>query len=279
MASFFRKFPFDIYSLDNGKNYSIVIDILKRVKYKNSFLQNSYSYYTYSVKDGESAEDIAFKYYGSPYYSWVIYLANNIENPYYEWILDSNKFEKFLKHKYSTYTFTVSGNTTFPEYNETGYRKPINVYHQVIQQVANSSSLIKNTVGKFYLYKPFITNGSMNKVSLVPIEGMITDLSGYLSIVDDYSSTNNDMKVVSYSENDNEDWRTFINQFVHHYEDNNGNEVYYNPTDITDAYNSTTALPVTFFDYEDKLNESKRTIKLIDKIYLQQIEADLGTIL
>lgn len=277
MAAFFRKFPFDIYSLDNGKNYSIVIDILKRVKYKNSFINNTYAYYDYSVKDGETAEDIAFKYYGSPYYSWIIYLANNIQDPYYDWVLESYNFEKFLKHKYSTLSFAVSGSTTFPDYTYTGYKKPIKVYHQVIQEVG--TTLLKNTVGKFYLYKPTIINGSMNKVSLVPIEGMITDISGYLSIIDDYSSKDFDMKIISYQENNNDDWRQFINQFVHHYEDSNGIEVYYNPSDVTDAYNSNQAIPVTFFDYENRINESKRSIKLIDKIYLQQIEADLESLL
>lgn len=59
-------------------------------------------YYDYLIKDGERADLVAYKYYGDERYDWVIYLANNIHDPYYQWPLDSRAFETYLRATYGS---------------------------------------------------------------------------------------------------------------------------------------------------------------------------------
>jgi len=59
-------------------------------------------YYDYLVKDGERADTVAFKYYGDERYDWVVYLANNILDPYFQWPLDSRAFEQYLRSQYGS---------------------------------------------------------------------------------------------------------------------------------------------------------------------------------
>jgi hypothetical protein len=54
----------------------------------------------YTVKQNERAEDIAQFYYGSVDYSWLVYMANQIVDPYYEWPMDEETFNNYLIAKY-----------------------------------------------------------------------------------------------------------------------------------------------------------------------------------
>ena len=42
------------------------------------------------------------RYYDDPQLVWLIFLANNILDPYYDWPLPQNQFGDFLISKYGT---------------------------------------------------------------------------------------------------------------------------------------------------------------------------------
>lgn len=56
----------------------------------------------YLIKDWEAPEEIAHKLYGSCDYEWVILLANNIINPYTDWLLTNYELEQYIKNKYGS---------------------------------------------------------------------------------------------------------------------------------------------------------------------------------
>jgi hypothetical protein len=92
---YFNYFPVLKYG-----NHSIR-DITKRIKI-NGFVTNPFVFLPYTVKEGEKAEDVAFFYYGSVDYTWALYLANDIIDPYYDWAMDQSTLDTFVAHKYST---------------------------------------------------------------------------------------------------------------------------------------------------------------------------------
>ena len=55
----------------------------------------------FTIKEGERAEDIADYYYGSVDYTWLVYLSNNILDPYHEWPMAEAEFNQYLIEKYS----------------------------------------------------------------------------------------------------------------------------------------------------------------------------------
>lgn len=84
-----------------------VKDITRRSNFVKSIANNPYLYYPYTVKEGERPEDIAEFYYGSVDYVWLVYLANNILDPYYEWPMDEKTFNNYLVSKYSDFSGEV----------------------------------------------------------------------------------------------------------------------------------------------------------------------------
>lgn len=95
MASYFENFPVIEY---NGKR---VRDITRRNEFLNSVRTNPYLFLPYTVKEGERAEDVANFYYGSTDFVWLVYLANNIVDPYHQWPMDEFTFNEFLIEKYA----------------------------------------------------------------------------------------------------------------------------------------------------------------------------------
>lgn len=92
---YFENFPVINYQ---GRR---VRDISRRSSFLTAVQNNPYLYYPYTVKANERAEDIANAYYGSVDYVWLVYLANNIIDPYHQWPMDENTFNDYLVDKYT----------------------------------------------------------------------------------------------------------------------------------------------------------------------------------
>lgn len=91
---YFENFPIIEYE---GRR---VRDITRRGAFLKSLQNNAFLYYPYTVKEGERAEDIAEFYYGSVDYVWLVYMANNIIDPYHEWPMDPQTWNDYLVEKY-----------------------------------------------------------------------------------------------------------------------------------------------------------------------------------
>lgn len=95
MSKYFTNYPTIQYQ---GKQ---VRDITRRSKVRDSILNDPYIFLPYTLRDGEKPEDIAKLYYGSVNDTWLVLLANNIGDPYYEWPLSDNEFDQYFINKYS----------------------------------------------------------------------------------------------------------------------------------------------------------------------------------
>jgi hypothetical protein len=91
---YFENFPVIEYE---GRR---IRDISRRSNFVRAVSNNPYLYYPYTVSEGERAEDIANFYYGSVDYVWLVYMANNIIDPYHEWPMDPQTFNDYLVEKY-----------------------------------------------------------------------------------------------------------------------------------------------------------------------------------
>jgi len=94
MAKYFEDFPVIEYE---GQ---LVKDLTRRNSFTKVVSQNPLVYLPYTVEEGERPEDIAQFYYGSTDYTWLVYLANNIMDPYHEWPKSVAEFNDYIKAKY-----------------------------------------------------------------------------------------------------------------------------------------------------------------------------------
>ena len=98
--SYFDKFPKIYYDANGDGKYKVMTDILSRVKLTANIKENLLEFDYYNVKDGETPEMIAHKYYGDINLHWTILVANNIVDYYEDWPMSVQRFEEFVKEKY-----------------------------------------------------------------------------------------------------------------------------------------------------------------------------------
>jgi len=97
---YFKEFPLYQYDFDNkGQSAKLVTDILRRVALNAKVRANSLVFDNYDVKEGETPEIVADKYYGESQYHWVVLLVNDITG-WFDWPLDSVTYSKYLLDKY-----------------------------------------------------------------------------------------------------------------------------------------------------------------------------------
>ena len=104
MANYFRNLPkvkYDINGAEPNK-YLNVTNIMKRISFKPSVIEDISDYYPYRVKDGERPDIISHQKYGSVAYAYLIMLINDIYDPLFDWPLSSQQFEKYLVNKYGS---------------------------------------------------------------------------------------------------------------------------------------------------------------------------------
>jgi hypothetical protein len=102
MANYFNNFPLTFYTLDDrGTNLDTVTNIISRFKFQSALEENAASFYRYDVKDSDTPESIATKYYNDPEKHWIVLMFNNIIDPQYDWPLNYSNFIKYVNEKYS----------------------------------------------------------------------------------------------------------------------------------------------------------------------------------
>jgi hypothetical protein len=78
------------------------IDITERVVTLSSVQRNPYVYYPYDITNGIRPDQIANDTYKDPFTSWVLYISNDIVDPYYEWYMNQEQFDDFIVLKYGS---------------------------------------------------------------------------------------------------------------------------------------------------------------------------------
>ena len=254
--AFFVKFPALQYDLDiaTGKklaNPRIVTDIFKRIIIKRNLQEAATVFTKYIVKDEDTAEIIAHKLYGSAGLHWLVYLPNEIINPFFDWPLSERKLVPFIEKKYPGSTFFLDP----AQINGDGFLEGVAVSTTsgaigTVTKVDTtlSSLVVENILGVFQEGDTLIQDVG----TLVPVTATLT-------------------RLVARSKD-----------ALNHFEDEQGN--YLNPVSFRNGYIQggfgfpPTVNVITNDGYERDQNESKRQIRLIDPAHIDVMLRDLETI-
>jgi hypothetical protein len=124
MANFFSKYPKLLI------NNRLVTDLIARTAIRDKYSDRLSIFYPYQLQEGDTPELIAFKYYGDAEKHWIVLLANDIINPFFDFPLSYIEFNKMLDQKYAEQGAAL--NITGSEYasatiniNPLGYRSHI----------------------------------------------------------------------------------------------------------------------------------------------------------
>lgn len=286
---FFDKFPKIDYDINNDlySKYENVTNIFFRIGVIREILNNISSYYVFEIENGDKPEVLADKIYGDPGAGWMILYANRIMDPQWEWPLDNEEFKKYIIDKYGSvanaktkvhhYEMVIKRTnsetqvTTETRFN-VGYRSYGSKQYQVSVWpeganyilgeeaftgvstsnydfygdvtnwwVSNSTVQISNTVGRIAIGDVIVGNTSE---VLGTVTGIVDD-----DIPHDFYLN---LPEVQEVETFNFDGKTI--------------------TQVTDRE------AIYAFDYENELNESRRTIKVIKREYYDRVMSEFNNL-
>tara|TARA_R110000868_G_scaffold12505_3_gene59738 strand:+ start:1646 stop:2335 length:690 start_codon:yes stop_codon:yes gene_type:complete len=97
---YFQNFPYTYYSLDNTRTVQVVTDITNRAVISDEVKTNLGLYDEYDIKDGETPELVADRFYNNPELHWIVLQYNDIIDPRFDWPLDTNNLTRYVTGKY-----------------------------------------------------------------------------------------------------------------------------------------------------------------------------------
>lgn len=102
--SYFAHFPtmtYDFTPPDGTEEVLInVKDIIRRVKLNSRIANSAFAYDEYDIKDGERPDILAHQFYRSSRFAWVILVTNEIHDLYEEWPRTERELKKMIDKKY-----------------------------------------------------------------------------------------------------------------------------------------------------------------------------------
>lgn len=294
MSKFFDKFPLVRFTADRKilNEYDTVTNILFRIGIIRDVIEtNINAYYYYIIQDEDRPEVLAEKIYGDPEAHWIILYTNNIYDPYYDWPMDQRTFEKYIITKYGSLEWAKTN---------------IHHYEKVITR-ENPSAQVTTTT-RFEINEKILTDGILYLDTYSMDNGLGPDfVPGEIAFVGPSLASNTfSGKVLSWANSNGYMILANTTGSVTQYQYLNGNtssananifdvvwpgknmDAYSTLTDTTDfntytvagrtVYQTVSRDKVSYYDYEEKLNEDKRLIKIIQPQYYSQIVSELDTI-
>jgi hypothetical protein len=266
-------------------NNEIVTNIITSVRFKDVIKDKINNFYPYTIKEGDRPDTIAANYYEDSRYAWVVYLSNSIIDPYYEWPLSVNEFNKFLIKKYGSVERSIN-NVAF--YRNAWYKDDSVLTVSGYNALSSSRKKYWNPVTGFngaitsYERKREDYIAETNKV----IQVNVSSTTGFIIGERVTQRTSGNISATGFIKAI-DSTKLVINHINGEFLTTGGSVSTILGTDSNSARSVTSAstiyeaIPVdeivyweavSSYDYENELNESRKNIKLIDRQYLDIIE-------
>lgn len=130
-------------------------NITNRSRIREDLLSDPYIYLPYTIADGEKPETVAELYYGSVDDTWLVLLANNMTDPYYDWPLSDEEFDQYFIDKYSEFS-NKTGYDVIRWGQNTNIRDNIIYYYKIIDK-----SVVQETTPQSASQFLDVTNGQV----------------------------------------------------------------------------------------------------------------------
>jgi len=279
---YFQKFPLISYR-DN-----ISVDITRRVDFDSNIKSYIQAFYEYVLTEDQRIEDVAFNYYNDVDLDWLIYLSNDIIDPYFDVPLTNKQFDSYMVKKYGSIeasqlkVFKYRNNHRQDDsildsaaYNSLvgqakRYFNPIVTQNGIIGYERKQNDIFFET--NYMLSLQFVTTPT----TVIPVGETIQYGDAYAEVVysDEKTIT---LKNIYGNFNTSADY-TITGKFTGYTAevDHTTYNVLVNTIPVVEQqYYS----PYSYYQYETDQNEAKRLIKLIDKSYAERLNQDLNKLM
>lgn len=289
---------FDKFKIVSYAN-TAAVNITQRTKVLNNTYGNPNLYYLYNIKPYERPDTIADEYYQDQYMSWILYLTNKVIDPYYDWNIDQNTFEEFIVKKYGSLDNATSKVKYF---RNNWYTQPetisVSQYNTII--AANTGFAryytptyldeTKNTVASGYARKREDWRYSTNRTASYAVaNGSAFSSDEIVNVVFDANNTgrgqvsfaNSSTVILQHLFDVTISGTITANSYLYGRE-SKANTVFTTATALSNNIPSSETSywdAVTYYQYENEINERNKTIQVLDKSYSTKISKELKRLL
>lgn len=286
MSTYFDNFSIAQY---NGQ---LCRNITNRVAITQDFIKRTAGFYPYLVPEGERADTLSFLYYNAPSLDWLVYFANDVVDPYYDWHMTEQQFNDYMVSKYGSlietqlkvHHFQIEWANDQRFLTQSAYDAlPAVSPNNVKQYWRPTLDDVGMIVG--YGRKPDDRVATTNRI----VELTFDDTTGF--VVGELISQQSGGVVTGYAEITLvEDTRILVKHVTGVFNilsDVIGftTQTTYVPTtvstisEVIPSAEQTYWRPVSIYEYEELLNNQRRSIKLVNKAFSETAESNLNTLM
>jgi hypothetical protein len=275
-VNYFNKLPMITY--DN----QVAVNIMARSKLSDNIKGDSRVFLPYSLEDGDRVDTLSRAYYNNAGYSWLVWYANEVIDPYYDLALSDYDVLELIKSKYGSVelaqrkiafyrTNGVNDDTkiTVAEYNNLPQSRQ-KYWNPELDYLLNVAAYVRNP-------DPQILN--TNRIATISI----TDVNGTFVVGEEIQRNGTNYGFATYV-SPTEITAQHITGSYTVGSTVTGTES--GATAVVTAANNSVSTTlaaedveywsaVSFFDHELEQNEKKREILLLDSRYRGQVEQEL----
>jgi len=278
MSGYFSYFPSLLYA------NTAAVNLIAKVRFDQSVLKRSIVFYPYTITNDQRADSIAEQYYGDPSYDWLVYLSNNIIDPQNEWLKSENHMNDYLTLKYGSIANTIQ---------QTAYYQ---VSYSYDDSVIGTNTYGALSAGQKKYWTPIVNNNNdvinyqRKQIDTVVETNQVVTLTGTFgglseshvlkqssSVIGTVSFANTTTVVLKHITGT---WATSVpTYFV-----STGALANATITAVSVRQNIpldevTYWAPVSVYQSEAAINESRRHIKLLNSAYVDVVERDMKDLL
>lgn len=261
---YFENLPLISYDGFPARNITSVAAISEATKKQRAV------FYDYTLEDFMRPDTLSNLYYDSPDYTYLIYLANDVVDPYYDFNISDSSFEKFIENKYGSAEAARSRIIFWRSNWRSDTREISSAVYELLSAKKKSyysPVLDVNLRVHSYKRKQKDLQCSSNKITLLNLSSpVIVEVGQVISGAEVIATSGDTITVKNLT--------TPITSVE-------GSTV----VSSVDLAVSITAEemefwePVDFYTYEYEKNEQKRNLRLIDNEYKTSIERELKRVL
>lgn len=96
MRSYFANLPIIDYS---GVKLR---DLMTSARIAREVLDTGVVFYPYTLQDGDTLTSIAYDYYGSVEFDWLVLFSNQMVDPVFDWYMSSDDFDLYIEANYGS---------------------------------------------------------------------------------------------------------------------------------------------------------------------------------
>lgn len=259
---YFRYLPIIEYSDNQATN------ILVRGAVRDYIKNNIYTYYPYDVTDSDRPDIVADWYYGNSRYAWLIFYANDIVDPYYGWPFTYREFKDYIEGKYGDNSEIILSQEISFDADTKSLNSTDASTKDILRTIKPGQDIeITDYVGPnsgIFTVINQSDNDDNLSLSLIPGIKVLGELEIELPTTIVTQPVGN-IKIDSANPHTT----------LHHFENENSSSIdyrtYISIPEFDEAGDPVPKRVVSKYRYEYELNESKRSIKIIDNLYRERI--------